>query len=139
MINNPLLCTPPGCTDPHCNSGLLHKDLTVADCECSTDDGADPSWTLFADGAGNIVCGHDPCPTHFGPYCDKVPTCKHGTPSVGVNGTGNCTGDCNPNWAGPNCDDCDANHTGSDCSIYTTCNGRGDPLRKEAAAVLLLR
>ena len=70
-----------------------------------------PSWTVFADDAGNIVCGvPDPCLTHFGPRCDKVPTCKHGTPSVGADGDGTCAGDCNPNWVGPNCDDCDATH-----------------------------
>ncbi len=63
----------------------------------------------------------------FGPKCDQVPTCKHGTPSVGLTGNGQCVGACQANFTGENCDECtNPLKTGENCNECKNSRMTGD-------------
>ncbi len=65
----------------------------------------------------------DQCSGNFwGENCDKAPTCKNGTASLGINGTGKCSS-ClsDTGWTGDNCDECSGNFWGEKCDKAPTC------------------
>ncbi len=67
----------------------------------------------------------DQCTGDFwGKNCDQKPTCQNGTPSLGVNGNGKCTGACNEHFAGENCDDCADSYFGDTCQNKCACSDK---------------
>ncbi len=102
----------------NCNSGYwgLNCDSAV-NCAHGT-----PSEGLNGTGKCLSCTGN-----YWGENCasDTI-TCIHGTPSIGINGNGKCQANsCASTWAGDNCEHCDDQHYGEDCSkVYGTMTGR---------------
>lgn len=84
----------PGFFGPEC------KPCTCVNGACNDGKEGDGSCACEGNWSGDRC---DQCNGNFwGSNCDQKPTCKNGTPSLGINGTGLCT-ECEEGWYGADC------------------------------------